>query len=247
MVGSDIGGNLEISRAEFAAGSHLDVQGATVKGRFFWRELGPNFKARLNLSHASVGPIADDPESWPATGNLNLDGFVYTRIGGSGPTDAKSRLEWLARQPADEFTPQPYQQLDKVLREAGDNVGARRVLVAMENSRHKYGKLVGFARPWHWLLWATIGYGYRPWYALCWGIGIVAIASVFFSFGFDDGAITPTDKDAYRVFETHYPKEWHSIAYYPEFYAPIYALDTFLPIINFGQKDHWMPNPHYGS
>jgi hypothetical protein len=31
-----------------------------------------------------------------------------------------------------------------------------------------------------------------------------------------------------------------------KFSAPVYTLDTFLPIINFGQKDKWMPNPHLG-
>jgi hypothetical protein len=135
---------------------------------------------------------------------LNLAGFVYTRFG-AGPTDAKSRLDWLARQPADQFTPQPYRQLAKVLREAGDNVGARRVQVAMENSRHEHEKLGLFGRPWHWILWATIGYGYKPERALWCALGIVMLGFFLFGFGYRDGAITPTDKDAYKVLETDGP------------------------------------------
>jgi hypothetical protein len=34
---------------------------------------------------------------------------------------------------------------------------------------------------------------------------------------------------------------------YQKFSAPVYALDTFLPIINLGQKHRWMPNPQVGG
>lgn len=138
----------------------------------------------------------------------------------------------------------------KVLREDGDNVGARRVLVAMENQRRKYGKLNFLTWLWRWILRVTISYGYRPWYALLWGLAIVTLGSALFSRGYSLGAVTPTDKEAYQVFETHEPKQgehgdppW----YYEEFSAPVYTLDTFLPIINLGEKDHWMPNAHQGG
>ncbi len=247
LLEAEIGGVFAVSRAEFAADSVVNAQGATVKGVFFWRGLEATVKPVLNLSHASVGPMGDDPESWPASGNLYLDGFEYARFGG-GPTDAKSRLEWLRRHPPDEFIPQPYRQLAKVLREAGDNVGARRVLVAMENARHERGKLTSFAQAWHRILGATMGYDYRPWLALRWGAGIVAFGCLLFGLGYCNGAMTPTDAGAYKVFETYFPKERHGNPpwYYEKFSAPIYSLGTFLPIINFGEKDRWMPNPHYG-
>jgi len=34
---------------------------------------------------------------------------------------------------------------------------------------------------------------------------------------------------------------------YQKFSAPVCALDTFLPIINLGQKHRWMPNPQLGG
>ncbi len=253
LLGADIGGDLAVTNAEFAVGSRLIAERATVKGVLFWTGPGHDEKGRkrdvnatLILAHASVGVIAD-ADSWPERGNLDLDGFVYTRIA-TDPIDAKSRLDWLARQPADQFKPQPYQQLAKVLREAGDNVGARRVLIAMENSRHDYGKLGALARPWHWVLWATIGYGYRPWLALCWGIGIVMFGFLLFGLGYYEGAITPSDKDAYCTFAAHDTNLHHGNPppYYPRFSPLVYSLDTFLPIISFGQKDHWMPNPNTG-
>jgi hypothetical protein len=67
LVGASIGGDCVISGAEFAVGSRLDLERAIVKGGFFWRGLGANGKAALNLSHAAVGPIADDKDSWPTT------------------------------------------------------------------------------------------------------------------------------------------------------------------------------------
>lgn len=248
LPGAGIGGSLAARNADFAVGSGLNVERATVKGGFFWRGLGANVKAALDLSHASVGPIADDQDSWPTTGNLNLDGFVYARIA-DGPTDAKSRLDWLARQAAVPFRPQPYQQLAKVLREAGENVGARRVLIGMENSRRKHGNLNLLSWLWLWVLRLTIAYGYRPWLALCWGVGIVTLGFFLFGHGYYEGAITPSDKDAFSTFEVHHPKLHHGYPppYYPRFSPLVYSLDTFLPIISFGQKDHWMPNPNTGG
>jgi hypothetical protein len=248
LLGADIGGDLEFSSAEFARGSRVDIERANVKGAFFWRGLEATVKPVLNLSHASVGGIGDDAKSWPASGNLNLDGFEYTRFG-AGPTDAKSRLEWLGRQSANKFVPQPYRQLAKVLREAGDTVGTRRVLVAMENERRKHGKLNWRSWLWQWVLKLTIGYGYRPWYALYWGAGIVALGWFLFGYGYYDGAMTPTDKGAYKIFEKYSPKKHHGEPppYYEEFSAPVYSLDTFLPIVNFGEEDRWRPNPHDGS
>jgi hypothetical protein len=176
---------------------------------------------------------------------LNLDGLVYTRFA-ARPTDAKSRLEWIDRQPANRFRPQPYQQLAKVLREAGDNVGARRVLVAMENSRRKHGNLKWWSWLWRWVLRVTIGYGYRPWYALIWALLFVTLGSVLF--WRHATLITPLDKATYeQMFPSHGRSTGNAPDSYQTFSPVVYSLDTFLPIINFGQKDRWMPNPHDGS
>ncbi len=54
---------------------------------------------------------------------------------------------------------------------------------------------------------------------------------------------------AYSSFETYLPRSDMANRHgtYQKFSAPVYALDTFLPIINLGQKDRWMPNPHLVS
>jgi hypothetical protein len=143
---------------------------------------------------------------------------------------------------------QPYLQLARVLRESGDNPGARRVLVAMENSRRVRGNLRLLSLIWQWVKRVGIGYGYRPWYALLCGTGVALIGAFLFCLGFRAGAITPTDKDAFQIFEKHSVSDQHSssLEYYPGFYSLAFSLDTFLPIINLGEKDHWRPNLNKG-
>jgi hypothetical protein len=126
----------------------VDLRGSDVKSAFFLQNLNSKNGAPtlvLDLSHSTVRLLFDDQRSWPAQGNLNLDGFVYTRLRG-GPADAINRLRWLKLQQqrdthATTFTPQPYEQLARILREVGDDSGAKSVLMAMENARFSYGKL----------------------------------------------------------------------------------------------------------
>jgi nucleoside-diphosphate-sugar epimerase len=66
----------------------------------------------------------------PVRAVVKLDGLVYARISESA-ADAKTRLGWLSRM--NRFTLQPYQQLAKVLREAGDASGSGQVLFEMED------------------------------------------------------------------------------------------------------------------
>jgi hypothetical protein len=109
-----------------------------------------------------VGAIWDDEPSWPGQGSLDLDGFVYGGFFG-GPTDAPTRLRWLDRQ--GQFKPQPYRQLAKVLRELGDDEGAKRVLLEREGRARaaERRRLIAPARWLHFaedtLPYATVGYG----------------------------------------------------------------------------------------
>src|SRR5271165_658256 len=128
----------------FSAEGIVNFSGTNISGALVWTDLLPEHADQvvLDLSRATVGPFFDDRISWPRQGNLYLDGLVYSSI---EPNDTPSRLSWLDRQrPKDNdsvhFTPQPYEQLAKVLREDGDDAGAKNVLIAMENARWWYGK-----------------------------------------------------------------------------------------------------------
>ncbi len=227
--GAEIGGQLDCSGAHFGDASGLNLENATVKQAFLWRGLGSNSPVSLNLGHASVGPFADEEQSWPRKGNLLLDGFVYQRIG-AGPTSAEKRLEWLARQP-DGFVPQPYRQLAKVLRERGDDAGARKVLIAMENARLRFGGLSAIQRAASWILWATVGYGYTPLRALGWIVGFVLLGTILFSWGDGAGVMAQVDKK-------------DSSAQLEPFNPFIFSLENFLPLVDLHMAKHWMPDPN---
>ncbi len=228
LVGAEIGGQLRIEKAQFADGAVVRLENATVKQGFFWTGIAQNGAVRLDLRHAVVGPIGDDEQSWPKKGSLFLDGFTYERIG-EGPTSAKKRLEWIARQP-EGFTPQPYRQLAKVLREAGDDSGARKVLIAMEDARLKHGGL-SFVQRWvQRLLGATVGYGYVPLRALWYIAFFVILGTLMFGWGNAAGVMA-------RLERKGGPEQVEP------FNAFIYSVETFIPGANLHLANYWMPDP----
>src|SRR6266849_3889977 len=235
LVGADIGSDLVLDGARFAGKSRLVAERMTVKGGFYWQDLKVEKDAQVELDRlqTKVGVLFDDRESWQ--GYLDLDGFEYSRIGTSSPEDAESRLQWLELQRKDQawkdFSTQPYEQLAKVLAEAGDSGGQKRVLIAMEDARRQYGGL-GWPR-WFWWFWGwvlkiTIGYGYAPFRAFLWIAAFVALGTVLFFFGRRAGAIT--------LSEAKQPQ------YYRPFNSFVYSLETFLPLVELHQATHWRPD-----
>jgi len=186
LAGTQIGGNLEFNDAtldgmnDFA----LRAAGMTVVGAFHFSDMR-SIKGIVSLSSAKVGRLIDDNESW-AKAELILDGFIYDKLTGKAPTDAKNRLAWLDKQlvshaglqsDGKDFKPQPWQQLQKVLREMGHVEDARQVAIAFEK-RLLRANLIGqtpenwckltacvyrkISRGFHRLFGWLIGYGYRP-------------------------------------------------------------------------------------
>ncbi len=195
LIGMQIGGDLDCSEA------HLDAQNSEtllarnmhVAGTFFFMNL-PKPANKVWLNAASAGRLVDDAKAWGS--NLVLDGFTYESIGGGAPTDATERLAWLDRQQdamsglsgsGADFRPQPWKQLQKVLREMGHSEDARQVAIALEDRLRK-ADLIGVAPPhWGWLRrtvyrWVTrgfhqgfralTGYGYRPMRLMVWILGV---------------------------------------------------------------------------
>jgi len=187
LAGTQIGGNLGFNDATLD-GRHDDVAlrvaGMKVVGAFHFSDMR-SIKGIVSLSSAKVGRLIDDNESW-ANAELILDGFIYDKLTGKAPTDAKNRLAWLDKQlvshaglegDGKDFKPQPWQQLQKVLREMGHVEDARQVAIAFEK-RLLRANLIGqtpenwckptacvyrkISRGFHRLFGWLIGYGYRP-------------------------------------------------------------------------------------
>jgi hypothetical protein len=193
LKGAEIGASLECIAAKFIIenGRALDVERAKITGGLRWLDVEFS-TGSLNFKAAYIGQIVDDEVSWPIDIPIHIDGMTYDRIAGS-PTDAKTRLKWLSKcdQSQEEFKPQPYTQLAKVLRDMGHDKDARLVLERREQllrqdqrkrwrapanpAKRNYlialGVDIGAALHWAFneqALKLLIGYGHRPFKSLVW-------------------------------------------------------------------------------
>lgn len=238
-----IGRSLSFHQAHFTGkgDSGLDAGRAMINGTLYWVDVTTTPRTELLLSDAHASTVWDDEKSWPAPGNLSLDGFVYSDFSG-GPGDSDSRLKWLGRQPMTfQLQPQPYRQLAEVLRNAGRPDGATQVEIARESAITRSGRLGPAQRIWRYALDAVIGYGYRPLRALWWIVGFVVFGAMLFRWGYDERLITPTEEHAYEAFI----KKGEPPPHYPPFNSFVYSLENFLPVVELHQGEFWRPNPRH--
>ncbi|HQT62709.1 hypothetical protein [Acidiphilium sp.] len=189
LLGAKIEGDLVCRGGKFRGKQKaIDMQQAHIRGTLMID--GVTIEAGiLDLNSATASRLVDDSKTWAK--GVVLDGFVYGAFGGTAPTDAKMRIDWLDQQPGahsgkdgngSTFRPQPWQQLRKVLREMGHYEAAREVGIAFERRKRECGligqmpeisvgqalRAVGgsvygkTARLLHIGYGALVGYGYRP-------------------------------------------------------------------------------------
>ena len=232
-----------------ASTSYLTVEGATLKGnqalyasqasvgRLVW---GPELVAGVvDVRDCTVGTWQLRPSSLcTGTDRWRVTGFSYQRIETDVPRwEVESRIEWLdsAR---DDRSPGPYQQMAGVLRSEGHNASARKVLIA-GNNRVQHGVSGRLRRV---LFGWTIGYGYRPWRVLLFlaplfvGLALfVALAPANSTEPAQAWMVTAaTDDDITAADDCDGGG--------PCLQPVVYALDTILPVIDFGQADDWTVN-----
>jgi len=263
LLGAQIGGNLECQSATFSSntGGTFSADGMTVKGSFFFKSLKKPAD-RVSLASASVGRLIDDTAAW---GNeLVLDGFVYEHIGGGAPTDASTRLKWLRNQPEDHrtaasFRPQPWKQLQHVLRNMGHTEDARQVAIALED--HLYATHQIGQTPQEWPAWKRIpyrstaqgmhavfgglmGYGYRPMRLAVWMVGVWLVCAAMYWAAALQGVMRPSNPLVFQKYPTC-TSNWYLCAELPEEYtgfSPLmYSLDVLLPVVNLQQEQDWAP------
>ena len=240
LLGARILSDLSCSGGTFEnpGGKALSADGLVVGGGLFLSH-GFNANGKVRLVHAKARVLADDETSWPDHGNLDLEGFVYEGI--VGPTDAKSRLEWIARQyPRNRrrghYHPQPYEQLAAVLRRAGHIAESKKVLMAKEKDLRKYGDLGRLAQAWNWFLGLTLGYGYRVRRVLYCAAAIIGFGILVFWLGHRAGLLSPTFSSPAEAAAAGEKR-------LDEAFCPwVYSLDTFLPIVELYQEGRWLPN-----
>lgn len=238
-----VGHSLSFNDAHFEGGDDngLNAERAVVAGFVYWVNIAHTPKTILDLENARAEGFGDDGASWPAAGNLDVNGFVYRSIV-DGPANAGDRLRWLRLQTPG-YKPQPFQQLAKVLAAGGDDSGATDVLIAQREAQRRLGGLGRLERLWNLMLEVTIGYGFKPLRALWWILAFVVFGAVLFGAGYRLRIITPTEADAYGEFV----QSGNAPAHYPPFSAFVYSLENFLPVVELGQGEYWRPNPRHGD
>jgi hypothetical protein len=247
LPGAEINGQLNFENSVFI-GTHRNgvfAQNLTVNEGLFWRGVTCTNLTELTLAHARAGQLCDDAPSWPAQGNLIIDGFLYREIASSSPTDVDSRSDWLRRQPLQPFRPQPYEQLAAVLKSSGFEEEARSILIDKQRNRLRYGNVNRRSYYWNKLLGLTIGYGYRPHRSLLFMAVFLFIGTILFEIGFKNDAIAPTN--VVVISREEYILHRRIPEAYPSFNALVYSLDAFLPIVDLHQSSHWLPNKNRGA
>ncbi|GAA3589821.1 hypothetical protein GCM10022419_085410 [Nonomuraea rosea] len=176
------------------------------------RTAGP-IRGTVDLRHARVGALRDDPDAWPDA--IRMDQLAYEVLEPMLP--AGGRLGWLRRDP-DGYLPNAYEQLAGMYRRLGSDADARETMLAGQRQRRT--ALPWYARVWGHVQDAAVGYGFRPLRAAGWLLALLAVGTVVF---------TLAEPPALKRGEA------------PEFNPLVYTLDLLLPIIDFGQEKAFNP------
>jgi hypothetical protein len=166
----------------------------------------------VDFTNARVGLFHDDQLTWPV--ELWLGGFTYETVE-NDQISVRDRLRWLTLHPGG-YIPQTYDQLAAAYRRAGQVEAARKVGVAKQRRRRSV------LSPLNWLLYLTVGYGYRTWLAGVWLVALTAVGARVFARAHPHHMIQATPKA-------------------PAFHALVYTLDVLLPVVDLGQEKAWVP------
>jgi hypothetical protein len=239
---ASIGGSLYCNGGSFEAprAAALACEFAHVGGGFHFCDV-KSVAGTINLSGAQIQVLRDDAESWAkARGEIVLDGFTYDRIAGKALPEADDRIRWLDGQQsahlAEEFRPQPWEQLIAVLRAMGHPNEARDVAIARQTRLRRAGRIVRGARMLHWLYGLFAGYGYRPIRLL------IAIPVVWLLCAFAYDAATDSHRlngDPPLLARTDGPPDQRFD--FRTFQPLAYSADVLLPIVDFGYQRQWEP------
>jgi hypothetical protein len=196
-------------------GVALDLQNARIGTLLLHLDAPPR---AINLTHAQLGVLEDDPATWPD--QLQLRGCTYDSLHERSPVNSGQRMDWLRRDP-DGYAPQPYDQLAAVYRRGGREEDARQVAIRKQRERRRTLPMPSKAGSL--LLDVLVNYGYRPWLAGLWLLGLMRAGQWIFDLAYPS-----------RLIATKPAGER------PAFHSGLYALDLLLPIGDLNYQGAWI-------
>ncbi|MCA3488819.1 MAG: hypothetical protein IOD05_17120 [Rhodobacter sp.] len=202
LPGASVGWVVQMQESTFAG--PVNMTGLAAQELALWQGAGSTVNwgkdATLTLRNAHVAALqARIPESWVrADGTplpLDLQGFRYDRLGGVGSGaegdlsrigDAAPLIAWIEAAgdsggQAAGHAPQPYFQMESVLRTMGaepaaDEVAYARHLHRMDHYGNTLQDWVAWAREWVWRL--LVGFGVYPFRLLWWFTALVVLGTI---------------------------------------------------------------------
>ncbi|MFJ7268367.1 membrane-associated oxidoreductase [Streptomyces sp. NPDC099050] len=217
LTGSRIPGQLNLAYARLINPGGIALRASSCVAGEVWLRNCPTVQGDVNLRRSQFDLLHVAPETWPQ--QIRIAGLSYRALSPHVP--AEQRLPVLAREESG-YLPHAYEQLAAAYRTAGDEAGARTVLLA-KLRRHR-DTLPRVARFWGLLQDATVGYGFRPLRAAGWLLALLITGTL-----------------AYGL---HPPRELKP-GEAPEFNPVFYTLDLMVPIISFGQEAAYTPDGWY--
>ena len=191
---AQVEGSVWLYGSEFA--KEVDCSGATIAGVLSLYRKGqpPKWQeaAAINLEGTTVRSVDDAPEAWPH--HMTLAGIVIEQPHGpdaaSDPAfsdrDASWYLnDWLG---SDKYSREAYKQVEGLLRSVGRNRIADRVAMARLDHDYAFEWNLGAAARWvvGGLHKVTVGYGYRPEWAIFWIVLLIIAGTVVIARGLPD-------------------------------------------------------------
>jgi len=213
LSGTRIRGHLDLDHARLIHPSGTALDARSLRAGELSLRLAEPATGTVDLSHARIDILRDDPATWAAV--LRLGGLTYLTLEPQLP--ASQRLRWLARHPQG-HEPQPYEQLAAHYNDIGRPAEARRVMYARERRQRRTGSAL--TRTWSLIQDVTVAYGYQPWRAAVWFVLLLAAGTVIFT-------VSPP------------PPLQPGAA--PHFNSAMYTLDLLLPVVDLGQKHAFNP------
>ena len=214
LLDAEIGGRLDFEGARLINpdGRALNLEGVRAPVLFLLPWQSPD--GLVDLANARVGTFHDDRNSWPGCGcagsPTTRSGTSQCRFATGLSGSAAMRAATYRRSTSNSPTPTGV---------PGRLEDARQVAIARQRQRSR--QLNVPARAWNWLLYVTVGYGYRTWLAGIWLAGLVAAGTA--------------------VFAASYPGHMHkSGPVVPAFNPFVYTLDTVLPVVDLGEQKAWI-------
>ncbi|MFD3698750.1 membrane-associated oxidoreductase [Streptomyces sp. NPDC058646] len=217
LTGSRIPGQLHFSRASFANPDGVALRASSCVVGEMWLRGCDRIQGVVNLRRSQFDLLHMPSQTWP--GRIRIDGLTYRTL--APHLRAEERLPALEREESG-YLPYAYEQLAASYRTAGDEAGARTVLLA-KLRRHRR-TLPRHARLWGLLQDTTVGYGFRPLRAAGWLLALLLTGSI--------------------AYGTHPPRALKA-GEAPDFNPVFYTIDLMLPIVGFGQESAFAPSGGY--